>query len=76
MFKAWLEGAVSNLVWLKMSMFFFRGVGLLSLRDPFQVKLFYDSNYMIFFYHPWKHPEKIRILREISAPAISRQVGQ
>jgi len=41
--KARLDGALSNLVWLKMSLLTGRGLGWMTSKGPFQPKAFYDS---------------------------------
>jgi len=42
-FKARLDGALSNLVWWKMSLLMAEGLEPDDLSGPFQPKLFYDS---------------------------------
>jgi len=42
-FQVRLDGALSNLIWLKMSLLFAQAVGLDDLKGPFQLKSFYDS---------------------------------
>jgi len=42
-FQARLDGALSNLTQLKMSLFIAGGLGQMAFKAPFQPKLFYDS---------------------------------
>jgi len=42
-FKARLDGALSNLVWLKLSLFTAGQLGLMISKDPFQPTAFCDS---------------------------------
>jgi len=42
-FKARLDGALSNLVQLKMSLLTAGGLGWMTSKGPFQPKVFYDS---------------------------------
>jgi len=42
-FKARLDGALSNLVWLKMSLLTAGGLGWMTSKGPLQPKAFYDS---------------------------------
>jgi len=42
-FQARLDGALSNLVWLKMSLLTARGLGWMASKGPFPPKAFYDS---------------------------------
>jgi len=42
-FKARLDGALSNLVWLKMSLLIAGGLGQMTSKGPFQPKAFCDS---------------------------------
>ena len=44
LFKARLDGALSNLIWWKMSLPTAGGLELDELEGPFQPKPFYDSN--------------------------------
>ena len=41
--KARLDEALSNLVWLKMSLLIAGGLGLMASKGPFQPKALYDS---------------------------------
>jgi len=42
-FKVGLDGALSNLVWLKMSLFTAGGLDYMTSKGPFQPKAFCDS---------------------------------
>ena len=42
-FKVRLDGAQGNLIWLKMSLLMAGGLDQMTLKGPFQPKLFYDS---------------------------------
>jgi len=42
-FKVRLDGALSNLVWLKMSLLTAEGLGWMTSKGPFQPKASYDS---------------------------------
>lgn len=42
-FKIRLDGAVSNLIWLKMSLLIVEGLDLMTFECPFQSKLTYES---------------------------------
>jgi len=42
-FQARLDGALSNVVWLKMSLLTAGGLDQMAFKGPFQPKLFYDS---------------------------------
>jgi len=42
-FKARLDRALSNFIWLKMSLLTARGLGYMTSTSPFQTKAFYDS---------------------------------
>jgi len=42
-FKARLDGALSHLLWLKMSLLTVRGLDYMTFKGAFQPKLFYDS---------------------------------
>ena len=41
--KARLDRALSNFIWLKMSLLTARGLGYMTSTSPFQTKAFYDS---------------------------------
>jgi len=47
-FKARLDGALSNLVWLKMSLLPAGGLGWMTSKGPFQSKAFHDSMINVF----------------------------
>jgi len=42
-FRARLDGALSNLIWLKMSLLTAGGLGYVTSKGPFQPKALYDS---------------------------------
>ncbi len=42
-FKARLDGALSNLIWLEMSLLLAGGLDWMGFKGPFQPKPFYDS---------------------------------
>jgi len=68
-FKARLDGALSNLVWLKMSLLTAAGLGYMTSAGPFQPKPFYDS---IFTHRCTSCCSLLRILENINTqPTVS-----
>jgi len=58
-FQARLDGALSSLVWLEMSLLTAGGLGKMASKCPFQPKAFYDS--MIFKNASWlTSPQKVQ----------------
>jgi len=53
-FRARLDGALSNLIQLKMSLLMARGLDWMTFKSPFQTKLFYDSVILLV---PYRHLE-------------------
>jgi len=50
-FKARLDGALSNLIWLKTSLLTAGGLGWMTFKSPFQPKLFHNSMIQTYLLH-------------------------